>query len=262
MSVTPAGLFRRIGKEVTRARLRLKAPGARTLTDLANIYGSDKGDLWFAGHRYTEVYEQLFAGLRRRPLTLLEIGLRHHPFYRFRSTTSPSLRMWLDYFPQALVCGFDINEFSSMGSSRVRIFRGDQGNPADLMKMLASVGALDIVIDDGSHASYHQLVTLHALLPAVKPGGLYIIEDLCWQPEELEQSLPKTDTMVNLLRSQPFLHSVGLDSSNVRFFLNDALAVITMQDRERFYGVLQDFLQQNRLSWTFSRKTRSKRGRR
>ncbi|MHB1317301.1 MAG: DNA double-strand break repair nuclease NurA [Anaerolineae bacterium] len=42
----------------------------------------------------------------------------------------------------------------------------------------------------------------------------------------------------------------------------DALAVITMQDRERFYGVLQDFVQQNGLSWTFSRKTRSKRGRR
>ena len=42
----------------------------------------------------------------------------------------------------------------------------------------------------------------------------------------------------------------------------DALAVITMQDRERFYGVLQEFVQQNSLSWTFSRKARSKRGRR
>ncbi len=42
----------------------------------------------------------------------------------------------------------------------------------------------------------------------------------------------------------------------------DALAVITMQDRERFYGVLQEFVQQNRLSWTFSRKAQSKRGRR
>jgi hypothetical protein len=227
VSFTPAGLFRRAGKEITRARLRLKAPGDRTLTDLANIYGSDKGDLWFAGHRYTHVYEQLFAGLRQFPLTMLEVGLRHHPFYRVRSTVSPSLRMWLDYFPNALVCGFDINEFSSMGSSRVRIFRGDQGNPADLRKMLSAVSAFDIVIDDGSHASYHQLVTLQTLLPAVKPGGLYIIEDLNWQPEELERSLPKTDTMVHLLKSPPFLRSVGLDAGHVRFFLNDELAVIT-----------------------------------
>jgi len=42
----------------------------------------------------------------------------------------------------------------------------------------------------------------------------------------------------------------------------DALAVITMQDRERFYALLQDFVQQNRLSWTFSRKSLSRRGRR
>jgi hypothetical protein len=42
----------------------------------------------------------------------------------------------------------------------------------------------------------------------------------------------------------------------------DALAVITMQDRERFYGVLQDFVRANRINWTFSRKALSKRGRR
>jgi hypothetical protein len=42
----------------------------------------------------------------------------------------------------------------------------------------------------------------------------------------------------------------------------DALAVITMQDREQFYGVLQEFVQANRINWTFSRKALSKRGRR
>ncbi|MGI6367742.1 MAG: DNA double-strand break repair nuclease NurA [Anaerolineae bacterium] len=42
----------------------------------------------------------------------------------------------------------------------------------------------------------------------------------------------------------------------------DALAVITMQDREQFYRVLQEFVEQNHLSWTVSRKALSKRGRR
>jgi len=42
----------------------------------------------------------------------------------------------------------------------------------------------------------------------------------------------------------------------------DALAVITAQDRERFYAVLQQFLQDNGLNWTVSRKTLSKHGRR
>ncbi len=42
----------------------------------------------------------------------------------------------------------------------------------------------------------------------------------------------------------------------------DAVAVISMQDRERFYRVLQDFARENRLSWSYSRKALSKRGRR
>jgi hypothetical protein len=42
----------------------------------------------------------------------------------------------------------------------------------------------------------------------------------------------------------------------------DAVAVISMQDRERFYRVFQEFAQENRLSWSYSRKAQSKRGRR
>jgi hypothetical protein len=42
----------------------------------------------------------------------------------------------------------------------------------------------------------------------------------------------------------------------------DAVAVISMQDREHFYRVLQEFAQENRLSWSYSRKALSKRGRR
>lgn len=42
----------------------------------------------------------------------------------------------------------------------------------------------------------------------------------------------------------------------------DAVAVISMQDRERFYRVLQEFAQKNGLTWSYSRKSLSKRGRR
>ncbi len=42
----------------------------------------------------------------------------------------------------------------------------------------------------------------------------------------------------------------------------DAVAVITMQDRERFYRLFQEFAQENELNWTYSRKSLSKRGRR
>ena len=36
----------------------------------------------------------------------------------------------------------------------------------------------DIIIDDGSHIPGHQLTSLACLLPALNPGGLYVIEGL------------------------------------------------------------------------------------
>jgi hypothetical protein len=42
----------------------------------------------------------------------------------------------------------------------------------------------------------------------------------------------------------------------------DAVAVITMQDRERFYRVFQAFVEREGLPLRFSRKMVSKRGRR
>lgn len=226
MAVTASGVAKRSWKELVRLRLRLKPKSTLTLTDLANIYRSDKGDLWYTRHGYTHVYERYFGPLRHQPLTLLEIGLRFHPFYRVQSAQSPSLQMWLDYFPHACVCGFDINEFSDMGSPRVRIFRGDQGNVDDLARVTAEIPAIDIIVDDGSHASYHQRVSLTTLLPSVKPGGLYIIEDLQWQPPDLEAQLPATETMWALLHSETFLGQLGLVREHVEFPLRNTLAVI------------------------------------
>jgi len=42
---------------------------------------------------------------------------------------------------------------------------------------------LDIIIDDASHASHHQQNAFLTLFPKLRSGGLYIIEDLRWQPK-------------------------------------------------------------------------------
>ena len=46
---------------------------------------------------------------------------------------------------------------------------------------------LDIVIDDASHASHHQQNGFLEIFPKLKSGGLYIIEDLRWQPDMMEK---------------------------------------------------------------------------
>jgi len=48
---------------------------------------------------------------------------------------------------------------------------------------------LDIIIDDASHASHHQQKGFLELFPKLKSGGLYIIEDLRWQPKGMEKEV-------------------------------------------------------------------------
>ena len=39
-----------------------------------------------------------------------------------------------------------------------------------------------MIIDDGSHASFDQQMTLREFFPLLAEGGWYFIEDLDWQP--------------------------------------------------------------------------------
>lgn len=65
-----------------------------TLTDPANRYRSDKGTEFGEMHGYTQLYERLFEPLRQERFRLLEIGLRHDPYYReVDHSSSPSLEM-------------------------------------------------------------------------------------------------------------------------------------------------------------------------
>ncbi|HEY2766460.1 MAG TPA: hypothetical protein VGJ13_20985 [Pseudonocardiaceae bacterium] len=69
---------------------------------------------------------------------------------------------------------------------------------------MAETGPLDIVIDDGSHISKHVIGSFDALFPHVRPGGLYVIEDLqmSYWPSfgGSEEPQPGTTTRVGMLK--------------------------------------------------------------
>ena len=46
------------------------------------------------------------------------------------------------------------------------------------MELREKEGPFDIIIDDGSHLSLHQIGTFEALYGSLKTAGLYIIEDV------------------------------------------------------------------------------------
>jgi len=177
----------------------------RGLADLATTYWSDKGPSRLPFHGYAFVYEALFSNWREKKLNILELGLaRTNADFRGRSeirseSMSPSVQMWLDYFPNAHVTGFDLSDFSTAQNERFTFVQGDLGREADLQKLNVKGQQFDIIVDDGSHATVHQMLTFKELFPLVRDDGFFIIEDLSSQPQEIEQANPATHTMADLL---------------------------------------------------------------
>jgi tetratricopeptide (TPR) repeat protein len=148
----------------------------------------------------------LFQHLKSEQIDILELGLaRTTEDFRGRSdrrsgVTSPSVSVWLDYFPNARVTGFDLSDFSDQRCDRFDFVRGDLGDRDDLRKIAELGRQFDIVVDDGSHATFHQMLAFAELFSLVKEGGFFVIEDLILQPEDIEAAHPPSHKMAELIR--------------------------------------------------------------
>jgi SAM-dependent methyltransferase len=213
------------------------------LSQLADRYGSDKGSRHGDRHRYAQLYDLLWWGERERVRHVVELGLAqgpHDPVLGLPTAAgeaqaaSPSLPMWLEYFPGARVTGFDIADFSRQCAAldRVDFVRGDSGNPADLARLAAGfTSPPDIIIDDASHASFHQQLALRELFPALRPGGYYVIEDLHVQPD-FEARLPpvhKTADWLDALRLGSGHRSSVWDDAAIHLLHEHLLTAVTFR---------------------------------
>jgi SAM-dependent methyltransferase len=105
-----------------------------------------------------------------RPVNVLEIGIY----------SGGSLEMWRAYFGEKChVYGVDIEPACrSYEDDHVSVFIGDQEDRAFWRGVREKIEGIDIVIDDGGHTPGQQQVTLEELLPFVRPGGVYVCEDV------------------------------------------------------------------------------------
>ena len=182
------------------------------LTELADRYGSDKGS---TKHRYTELYHMLFHPFRGRKINFVEMGLLiggpEHGIDKDRVTDDlPSIRMWLEYFPKANIIGMDVSDFSWFKHERFMFHRVDMDSLDEMKNAAASLPAVpDIILDDASHASHHQQNGFLELFPKLASGGMYIIEDLRWQPDTYEiPGITKTRVLFqDYLDNRTFSHS-------------------------------------------------------
>lgn len=173
------------------------------LTALANRAQSDKGSVFpviASPHCYTMAYNALFQAMRDKPINILEIGLNVGAHDRNKIDALPSIDMWLEYFPHAKIDGIDIVETKHLTTpERVQLATADQSSPASLAEAMKTLGnkSYDVIIDDGSHAPSHQRISFENLAPNLASGGLYIIEDLGWQPWAERPTIPELFEMRN-----------------------------------------------------------------
>jgi len=119
---------------------------------------------------YFEIYDRHFNRFRGREVNALEIGVY----------SGGSLEMWRDYFgPRSHIYGVDIQPKCKPYEARsINISIGDQADRNFWKHFKAKTPSLDIVIDDGGHEPEQQVVSFEELFPLLRPGGLYVCEDL------------------------------------------------------------------------------------
>ncbi len=84
-----------------------------------------------------------------------------------------------EYFPNAIICGADYQEFPHLNKDRMKTFICDQLKNDSMENLVKEIGNdFDIIIDDGGHNTIAQQTTFGILFPCLKSGGYYIIEDL------------------------------------------------------------------------------------
>lgn len=119
---------------------------------------------------YFDIYERHFSRFRGQEVHVAEIGI----------FSGGSLEMWRDYFgPKSHIYGIDIEPAcKAYERDGITVFIGDQADRLFWKTFCLKVPRLDIVIDDGGHQYEQQVVSLEELLPHLRPGGIYLCEDV------------------------------------------------------------------------------------
>ncbi|MFO0202376.1 MAG: class I SAM-dependent methyltransferase [Alphaproteobacteria bacterium] len=162
-------------------------PRGMRVSQWLSVHGSDK----VSTHNYGSFYDSLFD--RLRPQALLEIGV-----YR-----GASLRAWRAAGVPVVV---GVDRDVTQNRSGLPVLYAEMPHEAEaIARRLQSI---DIIIDDGSHLYYDYTATADVLLQRLRPGGVYVIEDIQtqdsvdalraagWQIEDWRESTGRYDDVI------------------------------------------------------------------
>lgn len=131
---------------------------------LFDASGSDKGRLG-----YGPLYERHLPP-RGESVRLLELGIDE----------GGSVRAWLDWFthPRTQIVGLDHSPRRAGATPpRATYTQGDQADP-HAIAVVGGFGPYDVIVDDCSHLMEPTQASFSLLWPYLRPGGIYVVEDL------------------------------------------------------------------------------------
>jgi Methyltransferase domain len=136
----------------------------------AHIDGVKEGPGVWKWLHYFELYHRHLHKFVRREASVVEIGVY----------SGGSLQMWRRYFGERCrIHGVAIQEdCKTYEDSSTTIHIGNHADRRFWKQFRASLPAVDVLIDDGGHKPEQQMVTLEEMLPHLRPGGVYICEDI------------------------------------------------------------------------------------
>ncbi len=125
-----------------------------------------RSDKW---EPYFDVYEQHLSRFVGTDVGLIEIGVQG----------GGSLEMWRKWLgDRSRILGIDIDaDCARHDTSEFGILIGSQTDKKVWDSATSKIGAVDVIIDDGSHFMQDQIKTFEIAFPSLREGGIYIVED-------------------------------------------------------------------------------------
>lgn len=184
--------------------------------------------------------------VKKKVNNILEIGIGGH---NDNFSGGHSLVALKHFFKNANIFGIDIISKKFLDRSRIKTLICSQNDLNKQKKIGKNLGPFDLVIDDGSHFTHHQKKSFLAFFNYLKPGGIYIIEDIqgsyinAWggDPDlgknNLISFLSKKIHSVNLeyMTKKNQLKLSGYEMIDKIFFIKNSVLIVKKESIEKKY---------------------------
>lgn len=168
-------------------------------------------------HHYLSLYETLLRPISNTATHILELGVHQ----------GGSIKLWLDYFPNASIYGCDIhNDLQRIKipevktSDRIILHLGENAYTEKYVQNKFQNIKFDFLIDDGPHTLESQKDFIRLYAPLLNENGILIIEDIL-KIEYLDELINVTpDNLKSYIKTYDLRHRENGSWCDVVFVIN------------------------------------------